>query len=122
MMSQTTSVPQYKEDNNLTVAFVSAYHYGLNVTSRPDAEHFPSSISDDVSYRVHYPCSATQEIQPKYEYPGVRQYIRKIASDFGWDWVLIISLQAILLRLISRRAQLLSLVVYFLPVSEKLKS
>jgi hypothetical protein len=26
----------------------SAYHYGLNVTSRPDAEQFPSSISDNV--------------------------------------------------------------------------
>ncbi|KIM78863.1 glycoside hydrolase family 2 protein [Piloderma croceum F 1598] len=55
-------------DSNLTVALESAYHYGLNVTSRPDAEQFPSSISDN------------------FEYPGVRQYIRKIASDFGWDW------------------------------------
>lgn len=23
----------------------------------------------------------------KFEYPGVRQWIRKVASDFGWDWV-----------------------------------
>ncbi|KDQ55681.1 glycoside hydrolase family 2 protein [Jaapia argillacea MUCL 33604] len=45
------------EDNNLTVSFESAWYYGLNVTSRPD-----------------------------FEYPGVRHYIRKVASDFGWDW------------------------------------
>lgn len=36
--------------SNLTVSLESAYHYGLNVTSRPDAEHFPKSISDDVRY------------------------------------------------------------------------
>ncbi|KAF8729833.1 hypothetical protein AX14_005932 [Amanita brunnescens Koide BX004] len=54
-------------DKNLTVAFESAWHYGLNVTRRPDAEAFPIG-SDD------------------FEYPGVRQWVRKIASDFGWDW------------------------------------
>ncbi|KII92216.1 glycoside hydrolase family 2 protein [Plicaturopsis crispa FD-325 SS-3] len=54
-----------QNDNNLTVAFESAWYYGLNVSSRPDAEFAPSD---------------------NYEYPGVRQWIRKIASDFGWDW------------------------------------
>lgn len=34
-------------DKNLTVAFESAWHYGLNVTRRPDAEVFPIG-SDDV--------------------------------------------------------------------------
>lgn len=23
----------------------------------------------------------------QFEYPGVRQYIRKAQNDFGWDWV-----------------------------------
>lgn len=31
------------------------------------------------------------DISRQFEYPGVRQYIRKIASDFGWDWVSIFS-------------------------------
>ncbi|KAI0047909.1 glycoside hydrolase family 2 protein [Auriscalpium vulgare] len=52
---------------NLTVALESAWHYGLNVTSRPDAE--PLAVS-----------------QLDFEYPGVRNYIRKTQSDFGWDW------------------------------------
>ena len=34
-------------DNNLTVAFESVWHYGLNVTRRPDAEVFPIG-SDNV--------------------------------------------------------------------------
>ncbi|XP_006457264.1 hypothetical protein AGABI2DRAFT_188899 [Agaricus bisporus var. bisporus H97] len=38
-------------DNELVLAFESAWTYGLN-----------------------------------YEYPGVRQWVRKVASDFGWDW------------------------------------
>ena len=39
-------------DNNLTVAFESAWYYGLNVTARPDAELFPNDgvrTSDNVS-------------------------------------------------------------------------
>ncbi|TBU37489.1 glycoside hydrolase [Dichomitus squalens] len=52
-------------DTNLTVAFESAWHYGQNVTSRPDVE--------DV-------------LVVDFEYPGVRQWIRKTQSDFGWDW------------------------------------
>ncbi|RPD64762.1 glycoside hydrolase [Lentinus tigrinus ALCF2SS1-6] len=52
-------------DTNLTVALESAWYYGLNVTARPDAE---ASLTGD------------------FEYPGVRQYIRKTQSDFGWDW------------------------------------
>ncbi|RPD82731.1 glycoside hydrolase [Lentinus tigrinus ALCF2SS1-7] len=52
-------------DTNLTVALESAWYYGLNVTARPDAE---APLTGD------------------FEYPGVRQYIRKTQSDFGWDW------------------------------------
>ncbi|KAM5539879.1 hypothetical protein V8D89_006382 [Ganoderma adspersum] len=52
-------------DTNITVAFESAWYYGLNVTSRPDAEISPTG---------------------DFEYAGVRQYIRKTQSDFGWDW------------------------------------
>ncbi|EPQ57150.1 glycoside hydrolase family 2 protein [Gloeophyllum trabeum ATCC 11539] len=59
-------------DNNLTVAFESAWYYGLNVTSRPDAEYFPNT--------------ANVTTVDNFEYPGVRQYIRKIDDDFGWDW------------------------------------
>ncbi|KAI0047743.1 glycoside hydrolase family 2 protein [Auriscalpium vulgare] len=54
-------------DKNLTITFQSAWHYGLNVSTRPDAESFPS-------YGVDF------------EYPGVRNWIRKVQSDFGWDW------------------------------------
>ncbi|EIN11242.1 glycoside hydrolase family 2 protein [Punctularia strigosozonata HHB-11173 SS5] len=57
---------------NLTIAFESAWLYGLNVTSRPDAEFFPNTNEVTTS--------------DNYEYPGVRQWIRKTASDFGWDW------------------------------------
>ncbi|EKM54884.1 glycoside hydrolase family 2 protein [Phanerochaete carnosa HHB-10118-sp] len=53
------------QDTNLTVAFESAWLYGLNVTSRPDVEW----VSGDV-----------------FEYPTVRQFTRKIQSDYGWDW------------------------------------
>ncbi|OBZ70764.1 Beta-mannosidase A [Grifola frondosa] len=52
-------------DTNVTVALESAYFYGLNVTSRPDAEISPTG---------------------DFEYAGIRQFIRKISSDFGWDW------------------------------------
>ncbi|KAG9220411.1 hypothetical protein CCMSSC00406_0003867 [Pleurotus cornucopiae] len=55
-------------DTNITVAFESAWFYGLNVSSRPDAETLPAGLSGD------------------FEYPGVRRWIRKVASDFGWDW------------------------------------
>ncbi|KAJ6574531.1 glycoside hydrolase family 2 protein [Mycena capillaripes] len=50
---------------NLTVAFESAYYYGLNISTRPDAE----TIIGDT-----------------FEVPADRAYVRKIASDFGWDW------------------------------------
>ncbi|KAJ7136353.1 glycoside hydrolase family 2 protein [Mycena crocata] len=52
---------------NLTVAFESAYSYGLNISSRPDAENLLGSFF-------------TMEV------PANRPYIRKIQSDFGWDW------------------------------------
>jgi hypothetical protein len=49
-----------KNDNNITVSLESAWHYGLNVTARPDAEFFPGlgyvSISEKhISYpgRAH---------------------------------------------------------------------
>ncbi|KAF8893604.1 glycoside hydrolase [Infundibulicybe gibba] len=61
-----------RQGNNLTVALESAWHYGLNVTARPDAEIFPTA-----------PGIRTTD---NFEYPGVRQWIRKVASDFGWDW------------------------------------
>ncbi|KAH9885437.1 glycoside hydrolase [Cubamyces lactineus] len=54
-----------KHDTNVTVALESAYFYGLNVTARPDAEISPT---------------------PDFEYAGIRQWIRKTQSDFGWDW------------------------------------
>ncbi|KAG6831912.1 hypothetical protein H0H87_003410 [Tephrocybe sp. NHM501043] len=53
-------------DNNLTVMLESAYHYALNVSARPDAEHFPGNGG--------------------FEYPGIWPWMRKVASDFGWDW------------------------------------
>ncbi|KAL6303534.1 glycoside hydrolase [Sparassis latifolia] len=52
-------------DTNVTVAFESAYFYGMNVTSLPDTEYSPTG---------------------DFEYVGIRQWIRKIQSDFGWDW------------------------------------
>ncbi|KAK7043101.1 hypothetical protein VNI00_008455 [Paramarasmius palmivorus] len=52
---------------NLTLDFESAVAYGLNVSSRPDAEFFPGGNGI-------------------FEYPAARHYIRKIQIDFGWDW------------------------------------
>ncbi|KAJ6550965.1 glycoside hydrolase family 2 protein [Mycena vulgaris] len=52
-------------EGNLTVVFESAYYYGLNVSMRPDAEEI---------------------IGDTFEVPADRAYVRKIASDFGWDW------------------------------------
>ncbi|KAJ6534532.1 glycoside hydrolase family 2 protein, partial [Mycena vulgaris] len=52
---------------NLTVAFESAYHYGLNVSTRPDAENTLPQFFE-------------------FEVPAGRAYMRKTASDFGWDW------------------------------------
>ncbi|KAH7909288.1 glycoside hydrolase family 2 protein [Hygrophoropsis aurantiaca] len=60
--------PQNTRDNNITIALESAWFYGLNVTSRPDTQRYRGMRGDD------------------YEYPGVRQWIRKASSDFGWDW------------------------------------
>ncbi|KAH9949043.1 glycoside hydrolase [Amylocystis lapponica] len=54
------------DDKNLTVVFESAYFYGLNVTSSPNAK---TPLGSDY-----------------FEYAGFRQYIRKVQSDFGWDW------------------------------------
>ncbi|KAI0081837.1 glycoside hydrolase [Panus rudis PR-1116 ss-1] len=54
-----------EKGQNLSVALESAYWYGVNVTSRADAEISPT---------------------PDFEYPGIRQFIRKTQSDFGWDW------------------------------------
>ncbi|KII92211.1 glycoside hydrolase family 2 protein [Plicaturopsis crispa FD-325 SS-3] len=55
-------------NKNLTVAFESAWHYGQNVSSRPDAEF---DLIDPLD---------------SFEYPAVRQWVRKTSSDFGWDW------------------------------------
>ncbi|KAF9241801.1 glycoside hydrolase family 2 protein [Melanogaster broomeanus] len=60
------------DDNNLTIALESAWYYGLNVTARPDAEAFPNTVDVTTS--------------DNFEYPNVRQWIRKIDDDFGWDW------------------------------------
>ncbi|KAJ7757190.1 glycoside hydrolase family 2 protein [Mycena maculata] len=54
---------------NLTVVFESAYYYGLNVSMRPDAENLLDAIVGDT-----------------FEVPADRAYIRKLQSDFGWDW------------------------------------
>ncbi|KZT04086.1 glycoside hydrolase family 2 protein [Laetiporus sulphureus 93-53] len=54
-----------ESDSNITVAFESAYFYGLIVTSLPGTE--VSLISD-------------------FGYASFRQYERKIQFDFGWDW------------------------------------
>ncbi|KIJ68032.1 glycoside hydrolase family 2 protein [Hydnomerulius pinastri MD-312] len=59
-------------DNNLTISLESAWYYGLNVTARPDAEAFPDT--------------ANATTIDNFEYPNVRQWIRKIDDDFGWDW------------------------------------
>ncbi|EIW63844.1 glycoside hydrolase [Trametes versicolor FP-101664 SS1] len=58
-------VAPVNNDTNVTVALESAYLYGLNVTARPDAEISPTG---------------------DFEYAGIRQFIRKTQSDFGWDW------------------------------------
>ncbi|KIJ51534.1 glycoside hydrolase family 2 protein [Sphaerobolus stellatus SS14] len=55
-----------QKNKNLTVSLESAYLYGLNVSSRPDAE---TLINSDT-----------------FEVPLARQWIRKVDSDFGWDW------------------------------------
>ncbi|KAJ7054242.1 glycoside hydrolase family 2 protein [Mycena amicta] len=52
---------------NITVALESAYWYGLNVSTRPDAENMLES-------------------RFIFEVPAGREYIRKTDSDFGWDW------------------------------------
>ncbi|KIK54373.1 glycoside hydrolase family 2 protein [Collybiopsis luxurians FD-317 M1] len=52
---------------NLTIDFESAFWYGLNVSSRPDAEFFPGGNG-------------------VFEVPAARHYIRKQQIDFGWDW------------------------------------
>ncbi|KAF7315112.1 Glycoside hydrolase family 2 protein [Mycena indigotica] len=52
---------------NITVDFESAYYYGRNVSSRPDAEDMLESYFT-------------------FEVPASREYIRKTDSDFGWDW------------------------------------
>ncbi|KAI5121557.1 hypothetical protein M0805_000738 [Coniferiporia weirii] len=56
-----------KRGNNLTIAFEAAGTYGLNVSARSDVEFFPAGVS-------------------VFEYPGGHPYVRKTASDFGWDW------------------------------------
>ena len=74
-------------DTNVTVAFESAWHYGLNVTARPDVEFISGDnvsttriiTSSDADYVAH--------LTLQFEYPGVRQLVRKTQSDFGWDWV-----------------------------------
>ncbi|KAI0637555.1 glycoside hydrolase [Trametes polyzona] len=52
-------------DNSLTVAFESPLLYGQNVSHRLDV---------------------APQLSPDFEWPGVRAFIRKISSDFGWDW------------------------------------
>lgn len=72
IISSLTSDGEFVEEHrgptnkNLTIALESAYWYGLNVSSRPDTEFLVDSGD--------------------FEVPWVRQWIRKIASDFGWDW------------------------------------
>ena len=74
-------------DTNLTVALESAWYYGLNVTARPDVEF----ISGDNVSRPHTIASSgvdyVAHLTLQFEYPGVRQLVRKTQSDFGWDWV-----------------------------------
>ncbi|KAL1742498.1 glycoside hydrolase family 2 protein [Schizophyllum fasciatum] len=52
---------------NITASLESAYYYGVNVTRREDARQYP----DD---------------NGTFEVPGFRHYVRKIQSDYGWDW------------------------------------
>ncbi|KAI5889009.1 glycoside hydrolase family 2 protein [Schizophyllum commune H4-8] len=60
-------VPLARAAPNITVSLESAYWYGVNVTSRADARQYP----DD---------------NGTFEVPGYRHYVRKIQSDYGWDW------------------------------------
>ncbi|KAH0589713.1 putative beta-mannosidase A [Termitomyces sp. J132] len=64
-ISTAISAPS-PSDNNLTVSLESAFFYALNVSTRPDVEQFPGNGG--------------------FEYPGIWPMIRKVASDFGWDW------------------------------------
>ncbi|OJT12500.1 Beta-mannosidase A [Trametes pubescens] len=52
-------------DTSLNISFESPITYGQNISSRADVE---------------------MEIAPAFEWPDVRQFMRKISSDFGWDW------------------------------------
>ncbi|KAI0829783.1 glycoside hydrolase family 2 protein [Trametes gibbosa] len=54
-----------QDDQTLHIDFESPLIYGQNISSRLDVQ---STIAID------------------FEWPGVRQFIRKISSDFGWDW------------------------------------
>ena len=73
-------------DTNITVAFESAWYYGLNVTSRPDAEASPTGNVSFSPYNAYNGLTLNAKLL-EFEYAGVRQYIRKTQSDFGWDWV-----------------------------------
>jgi len=59
-------------DTNLTVALESAWYYGQNVSTLPGSEYFPNT--------------ANVTTVDNFEYPNVREWIRKIDDDFGWDW------------------------------------
>jgi len=64
-VSRSIATPT-SNDNNVTVSLQSAYHYALNVSTRPDAEPFPGNGG--------------------FEYPGIWPWMRKVSCDFGWDW------------------------------------
>lgn len=77
-------------DTNLTVAFEAAPTYGRNVSTLPEMESFPIFFPfvvsmDFLSY--HYRFLRTFYFSFQFEYPGGHPFIRKTASDFGWDWV-----------------------------------
>ena len=74
-----------QDNTNITVAFESAWLYGLNVTARPDVD---TIFNIDVSQsRTSVAIARVIDGRSQFEYPGVRQVIRKMQSDFGWDWV-----------------------------------
>ncbi|KAI0633508.1 glycoside hydrolase [Trametes polyzona] len=52
-------------DTSLTVSFESPFLYGQNVSRIPEVD---------------------TQITIDFEWPGARGFIRKIQSDFGWDW------------------------------------
>jgi beta-mannosidase len=75
-----------KRGTNITFSFESAFHYGRNVSARPDAETFPGKNGDVLRFLFQVANNLADTIL-QFVFPGVRYWMRKMPCDFGWDWV-----------------------------------